>query len=432
MGLRRRFAWVLAAGVVSLLAVTDLALVPWHERDGGDATSRVIGVARLLGLPGLFAAETFGARFQHHTGWVKWAVMLTASAGIYYALGLLLHRLWVSRSGETPSSPMSSGKRESPADGGAVTLTSAAAGSVVASGGLPTTTVSRRSFLLTARRAAVVGVVGAAGYSYFGELRRVEVTRRSIAIRGLPTPLDGLRIVQLSDIHHGPWTSLDYVRRVVGQANALSPDLVVLTGDYVHESDAYIEPVVAELAALRGRIGVVATLGNHDWWEDEARISRAFAKTSIRLVDNDRLFVTGDRTLEAAVGQSDVRHAMCLAGVGDLWEGSPDYSRALAGVSADMPRVLLSHNPDVAEEPPLLKFAPRVDLMLSGHTHGGQVKLPGVGTLVTPSKYGDRYAAGLVQGPLCPVYINRGIGTTIMPIRLGVPPEIAVIELRRA
>jgi predicted MPP superfamily phosphohydrolase len=91
---------------------------------------------------------------------------------------------------------------------------------------------------------------------------------------------------------------------------------------------------------------------------------------------------------------------------------------------------MLSHNPDVAEDASLLRYAPRIDLMLSGHTHGGQVYLPGLGTPVTPSRYGQKYAAGLVRSPLCPVYVNRGIGTTVMPVRLGVRPEIAVIELR--
>ena len=97
-----------------------------------------------------------------------------------------------------------------------------------------------------------------------------------------------------------------------------------------------------------------------------------------------------------------------------------------------MPRILLSHNPDVAEEPGLLNSGHRVDLILSGHTHGGQIRLPLIGTPVTNSRYGSKYAAGLVQGPRCPVFISRGIGTTVLPIRLGVPPEIALIELHRA
>ena len=96
----------------------------------------------------------------------------------------------------------------------------------------------------------------------------------------------------------------------------------------------------------------------------------------------------------------------------------------------EMPRILLSHNPDVAEEKDLLNYAPRIDLMLSGHTHGGQISLPFVGAPITPSRYGQKYAAGLVKSPLCPVYVSRGLGTTIIPMRLGVRPELAVIELQ--
>ncbi|MDB5294960.1 MAG: putative metallophosphoesterase, partial [Phycisphaerales bacterium] len=258
----------------------------------------------------------------------------------------------------------------------------------------------------------------------------VEVTGRVVRIAGLPAPLRGLRVVHLTDIHHGPWTSLQYVRRVVQQANALKPDLVLLTGDYVHQSDVYIAPVVRELALLRARAGVVATLGNHDWWENDRLTRSEFRKTPMRLIDNDRLFLTAERTLEQSVGPADAKYAVCLAGVGDLWEGSPNYAHALGGVPDAMPRVLLSHNPDVAEDPALLAAGPRIDLMLSGHTHGGQISLPLIGAPVTLSRYGQKYASGMVQSPLCPVYVNRGIGTTVMPVRFGVRPEIAVFELQ--
>jgi predicted MPP superfamily phosphohydrolase len=97
-----------------------------------------------------------------------------------------------------------------------------------------------------------------------------------------------------------------------------------------------------------------------------------------------------------------------------------------------MPRLLLSHNPDAAEDPRFLRARHRVDLMLSGHTHGGQVRLPVVGAPVIPSKYGQKYAAGLVQGPRCPVYVSRGLGLSGLPVRFGVPPEIVLFELQRA
>jgi predicted MPP superfamily phosphohydrolase len=138
------------------------------------------------------------------------------------------------------------------------------------------------------------------------------------------------------------------------------------------------------------------------------------------------MFVTPERRL---VGSA--REGLCLAGVGDLWEDRCDYGAALDGVAGGVPRILLSHNPDVAEEAGFLQSGYRVDLMLSGHTHGGQVSLPGVGAPVTNSRFGQKYAKGLVAGPVCPVFVSRGLGMTVMPVRWGVRPEIAVIELER-
>ena len=153
----------------------------------------------------------------------------------------------------------------------------------------------------------------------------------------------------------------------------------------------------------------------------------AFARNGLRLIDNGRMFVTPSRSL---VGASD--QGLCIAGVGDLWEDVPDYRAALGGLSDSMPRLLLAHNPDTAEDARFLAGKHRVDLMISGHTHGGQVWVPGIGTPIVPSKFGQKYAAGLVQGPGCPVFISRGIGLSGLPIRFGVPPEIVVMELKRA
>jgi predicted MPP superfamily phosphohydrolase len=233
--------------------------------------------------------------------------------------------------------------------------------------------------------------------------------------------------VQLTDIHHGPNLSLDYVREVVAATNALRPDVVLLTGDYVYRSPRYIVPVVRELAELRGSIGVVGVLGNHDWWEDATMTRNAFAQAGIPLIDNSRIFVTPDRKLTA-----NAHEGLCIAGVGDYLEDYTRFDAALAYVPESMPRLLLSHNPDAAEDPDLLALKPRIDLMLCGHTHGGQVRFPGVGSMIVPSRFGQKYALGLVKGPACDVYVSRGIGTTILPIRFGVPPEIAMMELRPA
>jgi predicted MPP superfamily phosphohydrolase len=256
------------------------------------------------------------------------------------------------------------------------------------------------------------------GYEPYG----LVVRREKIGIRDLPEGLVGLRIVQVTDVHHGPWVGMERVREVVERANALEPDLVVLTGDYVLKSAAYIGPVAEALGKLRAKIGIVGVLGNHDWREDGKLTQWALAHNGITLVDNTRVVLTPGRRLVRSA-----EAGLCIAGVGDYWEDKQDYERALGGVSAAMPRLLLTHNPDVAEERGLKPY--RVDLMMCGHTHGGQIWVPGLGTPGITSKHGSKYARGLVNGPACRVYVSAGVGVAVLPVRFGVMPEINVVEL---
>jgi predicted MPP superfamily phosphohydrolase len=203
---------------------------------------------------------------------------------------------------------------------------------------------------------------GMFGYGVGFEPRRVAVTRRTVALPNLPASLDGLRLVQLTDLHHGPWISIGAIRSFVRRTNELSPDLVLLTGDYVHRSPAYIEPVAAALAGLRASIGVVGVLGNHDWWENGPLSRRALERAGVVMLDNTRGFVTPDRALVAA----PVDRGLCLAGVGDYYEDEQRYADALGGVSPDVPRLLLSHNPDVAEDRAFRRSGLRVDVRCVG------------------------------------------------------------------
>jgi predicted MPP superfamily phosphohydrolase len=284
---------------------------------------------------------------------------------------------------------------------------------------------SRRKFLTYGARLAVGGAAAAGVYSILVETRWFRVSNRVHRLKGLPPELDGLRIVQLTDIHHGPTMSPNYVRQVIEAANDVNADLVLLTGDYVYRSPMYIQPVMNELAKLRGKIGVIGVLGNHDWWQDGPATKRAFREIGVPLVDNDRLFLTPDRKLLTSADRG-----LCIAGIGDYTEDVVDFERALANVPADMPRLLMSHNPDAAEDTRLSRGGYRVDLMLCGHTHGGQVWIPGIGTPILPSRYGQKYASGLVKGPVCDVFVCRGVGTTVLPMRFCVRPEVAVIEFR--
>ncbi|MBI4559962.1 MAG: metallophosphoesterase [Candidatus Hydrogenedentes bacterium] len=283
--------------------------------------------------------------------------------------------------------------------------------------------MSRRG-LLARSMVGVAGVVvsGMGGYASFVAPERLRIRRYDLPIAQLPSVLDGLRIIHVSDTHYGPFTGLSYLEEVVQQVNRLRGDLVLLTGDYVHYTARAVESGIALLGNLESRFGAMAVLGNHDHWEGVERCRAAFARIGIPLLDNHRVFL--DR--EGPVAKPEGGRTLCIAGVGDLWEDEVRIDQALGGVPEDTPRILLSHNPDVAET---LRATNRVDLMLSGHTHGGQVYIPGFGALVVPSRYGDKYVGGLCRGPCCPVIVSRGVGLAGIPIRFCVPPEIGVITL---
>ncbi|MBY0114006.1 MAG: metallophosphoesterase [Phycisphaerales bacterium] len=261
----------------------------------------------------------------------------------------------------------------------------------------------------------------------------LDLARYTIPIRDLPPSLNGLRLVQISDTHLGLRVPRDFIQRALDRAIALKPDVFVLTGDYVHCGLEWLEPAAQQLACLvRWGIPTVAVRGNHDWFNDGRGMGSLMQSVGIRVIDNDRLFVTRS---PAAITLLDTpsHDALCIAGLGDLRQHVVDPDTALHGVPPSMPRIVLAHNPDTAEHPSVTRRgSPRIDLMLSGHTHGGQVRIPGLGTgagLV--SSYGEKYAVGLVQGPACPVLITRGVGMSLVPIRFLVPPEIVEVTLIR-
>ena len=179
---------------------------------------------------------------------------------------------------------------------------------------------------------------------------------------------------------------------------------------------AHASGAIGALAGLRAPHGVAAVLGNHDHWESAPLLREAFAAHGISEWCNAGRWIErgGER--------------VWFCGADDLWEGQPDLPRALEGVGADDCAVLLAHNPDFAE-----RFRDRrVRLMLSGHTHGGQVRLPYFGAPIIPSIHGRKYEMGLVNGPVCPVYVTRGVGVIFPPVRFRCPPEVALLRLRRA
>ncbi|MEK6703394.1 MAG: metallophosphoesterase [Planctomycetota bacterium] len=292
--------------------------------------------------------------------------------------------------------------------------------------------ISRRRLLLdVVGGAATLGVATPVATATLANPWNLRVERYTVKIRDLPDGLEGLRIVQISDTHLGPRIPAEFVRRAVGLAIDLGADVYALTGDYVHNGASQVQ-LAAELFVPLVATGkpVVGTLGNHDHYADPPTggvMSRALGAIGVRMIDNDRVF------LDAAtrgLHESAPSQGLCLAGLADYGQALIDPGRALGGVPPSMPRVVLSHNPDSVEDP-RVTGGPRLDLMLSGHLHGGQIKLPFVGNLGINSRFRNKYIEGLVQAPTCQIVISRGVGMSVLPVRFGVPPELVEITLTR-
>lgn len=229
---------------------------------------------------------------------------------------------------------------------------------------------------------------------------------------------NGLRMAVLADLHVGaPHIDLDKVQEVVERTNQLKPDVVVILGDFVVDDVLGGKVVAPEdiarvLQGLQARLGIVSILGNHDWYIDGGRMRKTLANNGQIVLENQAVAVTHK-------GKS-----FWMAGIGDLWTRPVDIPGTLAQVKDDEPVILLSHNPDVFPDVPN-----RVSLTLAGHTHGGQVFLPILGRLIVPSEYGQRFAAGHVVEEGRHLFVGTGIGTSILPVRFRVAPEILLLTL---
>ena len=243
------------------------------------------------------------------------------------------------------------------------------------------------------------------------EARWLIVESVTIPIENLDPSLEGFTIVQMSDFHVDLNMPIKFVIEAVEMTNQLDPDLIVLTGDYVTGDADSIMDLAPVLADLEARLGVYAVLGNHDVWTDAARIRTALEEVGIPVLINSGLTL-GDG-------------AIYLAGLDDAWEGSPDLDLALHGLTMDIPVILLIHEPYYAES---IAEDGRVSLQLSGHTHGGQIRLFGLSKTLAPIR--DRkYDQGLFRIHDSWLYVNRGIGG--VEVRINCRPEITKLTLVR-
>jgi len=287
---------------------------------------------------------------------------------------------------------------------------------------LPLIPINRRNFI---RLTAAAGAVALAGDSVLLEPNRPQIVRQQIVLQRWPERLNGFTIALLSDFHYDPHFSAHPLKAAIGMVNDLRPDLIALTGDFVSmpllsgddkkaASDA--EPCADLLRQMQAPCGLWAILGNHDFFTDPRIVSNALQSAGIQ--------VLGNRSVPIEFNGA----RLWLSGVNDILSQSANLDVALKPVPADEATILLAHEPDYAD---YVVRHHAVDLQLSGHSHGGQVRLPFMRPLYLPD-LAKKYVMGLYKvGPLT-LYTNRGLGTVGVPVRLNCPPEITLLTLRRS
>ena len=283
--------------------------------------------------------------------------------------------------------------------------------------------ITRRKFLkLFALSTVGAASLGAGGFAYAHEIEPdwVDITSLHLALPNLDKDFEGYRLVQISDIHADNWMTPERLAGVVGLINVQEPHLVAITGDFV-TSGAFVggsprdalRRLVPQLRLIRAHDGVVAVLGNHDYWTDAALVRRVIGESGITELSNDSHSLQRGNSL------------LHIAGVDDVMEGRARLNPLLDLLPSSGPAILLAHEPDFADESAATK---RFDLQISGHSHGGQVSVPLLGPPILPP-LAKKYPAGLYKMGGMFQYTNRGLGMLPPRIRLHCRPEITVFTL---
>ncbi len=275
--------------------------------------------------------------------------------------------------------------------------------------------ISRRNFLrITTAAAATTALGGAAlGYAAAVEPNDLAITRTKVPLARLPSSFDGFRIVLLTDLHLHPFTSTALIQRAIDLTSSLQPDLVLLGGDFVCSKAEAAFELGPMLRKLNPRHGLFAVLGNYDHYRGAPVVEAAFRENSIKLLMNEGVVLTSG-------GKS-----IFLAGLDSASEGHPDPQNAFARRRSEAVSLALVHEPDYIDH---LNRLTSVDLQLSGHTHGGQVRIPYFGPIILPP-LGRKYVEGLHRVGSSLVYTSRGIGMVDLPFRFDCPPEVTEITL---
>jgi uncharacterized protein len=276
----------------------------------------------------------------------------------------------------------------------------------------------RRRNKLRRRRVAIIfwsSISSVLLYGFVIEPMRLVVRETTIILPAWPGEFRDLRVTVFSDLHVGPpHITLARLRSIVEEANATEADLILMPGDFVQTAlgwrMAEPEAIAAELKRLRAKAGVFAVLGNHDWWYDSTRVRRAFEKEGVRVLDDQAIKIERQ-------GKT-----FWLVGFADKWAGHPNIEETVKQITDDAPVIAFTHNPGIFPAIPA-----RVALTIAGHTHGGQIWLPFIGRPVISD---EPYAIGhFIEGGKH-LFVTTGIGTSICPVRLGVPPEISLLMIK--
>ena len=298
--------------------------------------------------------------------------------------------------------------------------------------------ITKKIILLSIAAFGLFGGVCLA-YAYYIEPNRLVVNRQEVKVKRLDPAFNGLKIVAISDIHGGSnGSSEENLRRVVEQTNAQEPDIIVLLGDFVSEAESGsdwmgrlplrmpIDTLAQNLAGFRAKLGVFAVLGNHDGWYDDWTVADRLTKNGIRVLQHEIAVVEYNGKPLRILGLKDHMRIK-------TWDGFANDIRQVieqSGSSGDI--IVLEHSPDVL---PIITgprlISPDFKMMIAGHTHGGQVWFPILGTPIVPSSYGQKYSYGHIRDNNVDLFVTTGVGTSVLPIRLMMPPEIAVLTLFR-
>ncbi|WP_226646734.1 metallophosphoesterase [Microbulbifer variabilis] len=272
---------------------------------------------------------------------------------------------------------------------------------------------SRIVFLLILAVGIILSV-----WAFFAEPRSFRINEQTLRLDTWPAACSEMKVAVIADLHVGsPYKGMDSLRSLVRKVNASRPDLVLLPGDFVIQGvlgGSFVTPERAAevLTGLKAPLGVFAVLGNHDWWLDPGRVARAFSERGIPVLEDT----------STKIAREDC--AFRLVGISDFWEGPHNIDQAMAAVEDNELVMAFTHNPDIFPQIPQ-----SIALTIAGHTHGGQVYLPMIGRPIVPSRYGQRYAIGHIVEEGKHLYVSPGVGTSILPVRFLVPPEVTLLTL---